>query len=269
MIKLHASLLALTLATGSALASSSGFDSDTKHLYMRGDQELFKHHPVRRFVFGYAMGNHHWHHHFKPHYYIQAQELEDEQELFGRDLDAEELVEREYNLLDERDTFDDLEAREPLELPRMGGHHTFGLSRIRTGLRQMQGHHRFRFRKGMNQLNDQGQNQGQDNLQSREFEDDQELFGRDFEDQELLGREYDTLDERDLSDDLEVREPTVSGAVGEAFRLAEKHRHHIETAASLVNAFQSRELEDEELFERDLDAEELFGREYDLLDDLD
>ena len=70
---------------------------------------------------------------------------------------------------------------------------------------------------GMNQMNAQGQNSGQNDVQSREFEDDQELFGRDFDDQELFGREYDIMDERDLSDDLQVREPSVGGAMSVLF----------------------------------------------------
>lgn len=73
------------------------------------------------------------------------------------------------------------------------------------------------FEMGMNQMNAQGQNSGQNDVQSREFEDDQELFGRDFDDQELFGREYDIMDERDLSDDLQVREPSVGGAMSVLF----------------------------------------------------
>lgn len=53
------------------------------------------------------------------------------------------------------------------------------------------------------------------------------------------------------------------------FDAAYKHRHHLSAVAKAINAFSTREFEDEELFERDLDGEELFEREYDLLDDLD
>ena len=40
---------------------------------------------------------------------FQNRGLEDNEDLFVRDLDDEELFGREYDLLDERDTFDDLD----------------------------------------------------------------------------------------------------------------------------------------------------------------
>lgn len=42
-------------------------------------------------------------------YHVQARGLEDDEEFSGRDLDAEEVFGRENDLLDERDTFDDLD----------------------------------------------------------------------------------------------------------------------------------------------------------------
>ena len=43
-------------------------------------------------------------------YHVQSRSLEDDEELLQRDLDDEEVFEREYyGLLDERDTFDDLD----------------------------------------------------------------------------------------------------------------------------------------------------------------
>jgi len=42
-------------------------------------------------------------------YRIQVRGLEDDEELSRRDLDVEEVFGREYDLLDERDTFDDLD----------------------------------------------------------------------------------------------------------------------------------------------------------------
>jgi hypothetical protein len=42
-------------------------------------------------------------------YHIQGRGLEDDEELSRRDLDVEEVFGREYDLFDERDTFDDLD----------------------------------------------------------------------------------------------------------------------------------------------------------------
>jgi hypothetical protein len=44
-----------------------------------------------------------------PRYRVRARGLEDDEELLRRDLDDEEVFGREYGLLDERDTFDDLD----------------------------------------------------------------------------------------------------------------------------------------------------------------
>jgi hypothetical protein len=40
---------------------------------------------------------------------VQSRGLEHNEDLFGRDLDAEELFGREYDYLDERDIIDDLD----------------------------------------------------------------------------------------------------------------------------------------------------------------
>jgi len=40
---------------------------------------------------------------------VNPRGLEDDEDIFGRDLDTEELFGREYDLFDERDTFDDLD----------------------------------------------------------------------------------------------------------------------------------------------------------------
>ena len=42
-------------------------------------------------------------------YHIVGRGLEDDEELSLRDLEAEDIFEREYDLFDERDTFDDLD----------------------------------------------------------------------------------------------------------------------------------------------------------------
>ena len=47
------------------------------------------------------------------------------------------------------------------------------------------------------------------NVQSRGFEDDEELFGRDLDTEELFGREY----------DLEAREPLSFSSLGSVFFL--------------------------------------------------
>ena len=42
-------------------------------------------------------------------YVFRSRGLEDDEELLRRDLDAEEFFGRDYDLFDERDTFDDLD----------------------------------------------------------------------------------------------------------------------------------------------------------------
>ena len=49
---------------------------------------------------------------YLPHnnqYHVQRRDLEDDEKLSLRDLEAEELFERDYDLFDERDTYDDLD----------------------------------------------------------------------------------------------------------------------------------------------------------------
>jgi hypothetical protein len=83
MVKLHASLLALTFVTGSVLASSDKYERRDLH-------------NVR---IGTVM-------HTAP---FQSRGFDDDQDRFERDLEIEEFSGREYLL----DTFDDLEARQP------------------------------------------------------------------------------------------------------------------------------------------------------------
>jgi len=103
-------------------------------------------------------------------------------------------------------------------------------------------------------------------VKSRGLEDDEDLFVRDL----------------DAFDDLEAREPGGKGELlSDAFKFGEriaKHKNtkHLMTAVDVgsqaYGAYQmvkSRGLEDEDIFERDLDTDELFGREYDLLDERD
>ena len=40
---------------------------------------------------------------------VKSRGFEDDEDMFVRDVDTEELFGREYDLLDERDTFDDLD----------------------------------------------------------------------------------------------------------------------------------------------------------------
>jgi hypothetical protein len=112
-----------------------------------------------------------------------------------------------------------------------------------------------------------------DNLQSRGFEDEEDLFVRD-----------------DAFDDLEAREPGKFGALSSAFKIGKKIAGHKNTknafraldysqqaygAVQQFRQLRSRGFEDDEdIFVRDLDAEELVGRDdlldqRDIIDDLD
>jgi len=86
MVKLHASLFALTFAMRSVLASSDKYE--------RRDLQNARTGTVMHTV---------------P---FQSHGLDDDQDRFERDLEIEEFSGRDY-LLDARDTFDDLEARQP------------------------------------------------------------------------------------------------------------------------------------------------------------
>ena len=89
--------------------------------------------------------------------------LEENEDLFGRDFDAEELFEREYDVLDERDIIDN----EDFFVRDLDGEEHFGRE--------------YEF------------------LDERDIiqEDNEDVFVRDFDVEELFGREYDHLDERD------------------------------------------------------------------------
>jgi len=276
MVKLQASVLALALASSSALASSDEYQrrSLNDELFVRQPD------PIHGLRYGLAMA-----HRFQQAQdsanNVQSRGFEDDEELFGRDLDTEELFGREY----------DLEAREPLSfsslgrVARLASHarqaHSQGAIRMGHHISQTHGHNALRMGRHIAHTADRvGEVQDFVNdlqsVQSRGFQDDEELFGRDLDAEELFGREY----------DLEARGPVSLSTLGQVAKLAsharEAHgdkavkvgRHVVHTANRIgqvqdfvnnVQSVQSRSFEDdEELFGRDLDAEELFGREYDL-----
>jgi hypothetical protein len=265
MVKLQASILSLTLAASSALASSDEYQrrSLNNGLQSRAfKDDLFRRQPepMHGVRFGYAMANR-FHQAQDSADNVQSRGFEDDEELFGRDFDAGELFGRGY----------DLEAREPLSFSALGkmaklASHARQAHHVQKAMRM--GHHIAHTADQVGQVQDFASN-----FQNRGFEDDEDLFGRDLEAEELFGREY----------DLEVREPLSLSTVGKMAKLAsharEAHgdkaikvgRHIVHTAdrvgqvQDFVSNFQNRGFEDdEELFGRDFDAEELFGREYDL-----
>jgi len=79
MVRLHTSLLAVSLVTGSVLASFSE--------YQRRSERDVVSQPIRHLRFGYALGDHS----------VQSREFEDNNDLFGRDsLDNLETREPEF-----------------------------------------------------------------------------------------------------------------------------------------------------------------------------
>lgn len=162
MVKLILFFLTVTLAVGSALASSEEYQRRSKiQVQPRGldrEEELFVRQPLMKMRFGLAVarrfeprgfednddvfGRDTWDdlearepsraraaagaaraaaglaHKHGGHFmkgmefgigFLQNRALENEDGLFGRDLDAEELLERDRDFLDERDTFDDMD----------------------------------------------------------------------------------------------------------------------------------------------------------------
>jgi len=279
MVKLQTSLLAVTLATGSALAYANEFQR-------RGESDVNNQGPIPNFHlrFGLALAKQN---------NLQPRGFVDEDDLFVRD-DAFDDVEartissksakqfktavdvgiqaysayqavKSRGLEDDEDLFvrdldalDDLEAREP-----GGGAFKAVTGAFKFGMRLGKHKHTRHALKALNTASDVvGDVQ---TLNSRGLEDDEDLFVRDL----------------DALDDLEAREPgggainAITGAFKFGMRLGEhKHAKHLKTAIDVgTDAYQtvnSRGLEDDEdIFVRDLDTEELFGREYDLLDERD
>jgi len=130
MVRLHTFLLAVTLVTGSALASSneyqrrSDLDVNNQDQLRVFEQRVVRHRPFR-LRFGLACARYFGHHRFanEENLFVhkldaiddpeareplgrqnpspfQSRSLEDNEDLFGRDLGAEELFGREYDLLD-------------------------------------------------------------------------------------------------------------------------------------------------------------------------
>jgi hypothetical protein len=247
MVKLHPSLLAVTLAIGSALAFPAGYQRRSEidvntQVESRGfehEEDLVVRQPTLNLRFGLAAAG-------MPRNSFQSRALEDNDDLFDRDI------------------LDELEAREPFRVP-VGAwakaEHMYRSHRNTI-------HH---VAKGASFAQDLSNSfQGQ----SRSLEDDEGLFERDLDSEELFEREY----------DLEAREPfrvpvSILAQAEHMYHRHEKTLHNVAKGANrfsdaqqFVSSFQgqSRSLEDDEgLFERDLDSEELFERGYDLFDDLD
>jgi len=243
MVRLHTSLLAITLATGSALASSSSneypshreldFNNQVQSReFVQGEAV-----PYRRFRFGRACAGAFGQNN------LQSRGFEDKDDLFVRDLDA----------------YDGLEAREP---SRVGEAVKFG-KMVATHKRTK------KLATGVNRVAT-GVAVGQEivnTLQSRGFEDEEDRFVRDL----------------DAYDGLEAREPSRVGEAIKFGKMVATHKRTKKIATGvnrvatgvavgqeIVNTLQSRGLEEyEDLFGRDLDAEELYGREYDLFDERD
>jgi len=286
MVKFHTSLLAVTLATGSALASSNDFQRRSE-----GDVN----NRVQHLRYGLACAGR-----------LQSRGVVDEEDLFVRDDAFDDLEAREpirfntksataafkwgkrlaghkntkkalkaaqygqdiYNTVQSRgleddedlflrelDAFDDLEAREPIKFNTKSATAAF-----KWGKRLAKHKNTKKALKAAEY--------GQDiynTVQSRGLEDDEDLF----------------LRELDAFDDLEAREPIKfnTKSATAAFKWGKRLAGHKNTKKALkaaeygqdiYNTVQSRGLEDnEDFFVRDLDAEELFGREYDLLDERD
>jgi len=243
MVKLHPSLLAVTLAIGSALAFPAGYQRRSEldvntQVELRGfehEEDLVVRQPTLRF--GLAAAG-------MPGNSFQSRALEDNDDLFDRDI------------------LDDLEAREPFSLSALAKVEHMYQSQRKTI---------HRVGKGASFAQDLTSSfQGQ----SRSLEDDEGLFERDLDSEELFEREYD-LEAREP-----FRVPVSILAQAEhMYHRHEKTLHNVAKGANrfsdaqqFVSSFQgqSRSLEDDEgLFERDLDSEELFERGYDLFDDLD
>jgi len=172
MVRLHTSLLAITLATGSALASSNEYQRRSEfhnQVQPRGFEQGVV--PHRYFRFGHACAS------IFGQNNLQSRGFVDDEDLFVRDLDA----------------FDDLEAREPLRFNLKSAGTV-----MRFGTKVAKHKNTKHFLTGV----DYG-NQIASTVQSRGLEDNEDLFGRDLDAEELFGREYDLLDDRDIIYDLD------------------------------------------------------------------
>jgi len=303
MVKLQTSLLAVTLATGSALACSTGNEFQRRDL---NDQ------PRLQFRFGLACARHN---------NLQPRGSIDEEDLFVRD-----------------DAFDDVEARafstksagELFSFGKkiFGGKHARGRISEAYHRGKRIGEHRntkhaLKAFDTATQVYDDAQS-----MNSRDLENNEDLEAREpgegkfsaISDAFRFGKKlyehkntkhlmtavdvgtqaygaYQMVKSRDLEDDegifvrdldafddLEAREPGEGkiSAISDAFKFGKKlyeHKNtkHLMTAVDVgtqaYGAYQmvkSRDLGDDEgVFERDLDADEFFGREYDLFDERD
>jgi hypothetical protein len=244
MVKLQTSLLAVTLATGSALAC--GYELQRREVGPASNLHL---------RFGLACARHD---------NLQTRGSVDEDDLFVRD-----------------DAFDDVEARAFGASSASGlfsfGKKIFESKQAKEGVKHLSTIFRHgkrisehkNTRHGLKAFDTASQvYDGVQTMNSRDLEDNEDLFVRDL----------------DAFDDLEAREPAGGSmkAVSDAWRFGKmlsehKNTKHLMTAVDVgtqaYGAYQmvkSRGLEDDEdMFERDVDTEELFGREYDLLDERD
>jgi len=265
MVGLHTFFLAVTLATGPAVACSNE--------YLRHSEPDVL--PYRHYRYGHALAG---------AFGFQSRALEDDEDLFGRDLEVsdglevrepfnfgkviqmgERVAEHKHTknflkganygqqiagaastyqsraLEDDEDLFgrdlevsDGLEVREPFNFGKV----------IQMGERVAKHKHTKNFLKGANY----GQQLAgaASTYQSRALEDDEDLFGRDFE----------------VSDGLEAREPFNFGKVIQMGERVAKHKHtknflkganYGQQIAGAASTYQSRSLEDDEdLFRRDL-----------------
>jgi hypothetical protein len=174
MVKLHPSLLAVTLAIGSALAFPADYQRRSEldvntQVESRGfehEEELVVRQTPLHLRFGLATARNSF----------QSRALEDKDDLF------------------ERDILDDLEAREPISIATLA---KLG-SRIHPHKKTLN-----RVAKVTNGIYNGQQFVSSFQGQSRSLEDDEGLFERDLESEELFERGNDLLDERDIFDDLD------------------------------------------------------------------
>jgi hypothetical protein len=289
MVKLYASLLALALATGLALALSD--DYYHRRSEPDGQEIIFarEEYPYRRELLEKRQPNFFLHvaknglkklSHHGAHNAIGNNNNNNNNNR--RELDAEEFFGREY----------DFEAREPVGF-------SSAVHLVQAGHKAAHRHHAVRRVGQVADVTDSVQNA----FQNRAFENDEDLFGRDLDAEELFGRRYGRGARKALARPpphyshvssysySRVSYPRVSyppprrmaSGPGKGMGALQNIQmdpilDHLDKAAAIASdtaairdAFQSRGFEDdEEPFRRDLDAESLRGREYyDLLDERD
>jgi len=225
MVRLTASIAAVTILAGTALAQSVYYDEQFERSVSDSENLEARNEP--------AIGD-----------YLAARDFDDLEAYEARDF--EELEEREpinFGAVRHGATF-------AAKMFRKHGHHMRKGANVASQFQPQD----------PNQSN--SRRSDAEDLFERE---DEELFGRDYDDVEFEARDFDDLDEYEARDfeDLEEREPINFGAVrhGATFaaKIFRKHGHNIRKGANVASQFQPQD--PNQSYNRRSDAEDLLQRE--------